>query len=259
MKLSVCTVNYYSVPQLRRFLQSFSDFRPHCLHEVIVVDNAQQKEEMKQLVTDFGSWVKVVSSSSNVGFGKAQNKAARTAKGEYLFFCNPDIEVEDESISRLIHYAEQHGNFGIMAPRLLDPDGSLQDSCRRFPTWFDLLVKRLGLTKRFQKRMDRYLMHDQDPEEVVDVDWVVGAAMLVKKESFLEWGGFDERFFLFFEDTDLCRRVHQKGERVVYVPQASFIHSETRLSSRGFWPFSKVFWIHLRSALQYFWKWKGVK
>lgn len=100
-------------------------------------------------------------------------------------------------------------------------------------------------------------MRDIDLSKKTKVDWLVGAAMLMKKDRFLDLGGFDERFFLFFEDTDLCRRLKNEGHDVWYYPEVSMTHSEKRLSERGLWPLKKVFWVHLASAGKYFWKHKS--
>lgn len=256
MKLSVCVVNYHSADELRTFLSSLSDFRPDCLHEVIVVDNSASQVRLGNLQEEFGDWVRMISPQKNLGFGAAHNRAVKKAKGEYVFLCNPDIEVQDESLQRLIRFADEQEDFGIIGPQLLYPEGGVQNSCRRFPSFSDLVIKRLGLSPLFKKRMRRYLMQDKKWEKKALVDWLVGAAMLVKRDRFLELGGFDERFFLFFEDIDLCRRMKESGHDVWYYPDAMFIHSKRRLSERGLWPFKKVFWIHLASAGKYFNKWK---
>lgn len=260
MKLSVCVVNYQSEDDLRKFLGTFSDFRPDCLHEVIVVDNSASEEKLSNLKEEFGDWVSTLSPQKNLGFGAAQNRAVKRAKGEYVLLCNPDLEIQDESVTRLLQFADQEPTLGIVGPLLLHSDGSVQDSSRRFPTFADLVIKRLGLSRLFPKKMRRYLMQDRKFDKPTEVDWLVGAAMLMRKDRFEELGGFDEDFFLFFEDTDLCRRMKEAGYSVQIHPDAMMIHSKRRLSERGFWPFKKVFWIHLGSALKYFAKWrKGAK
>ncbi|MGE3278684.1 MAG: glycosyltransferase family 2 protein [Candidatus Altimarinota bacterium] len=256
MKLSVCVVHYHSEKDLEHFLHSFFLHRPDFLHEVIVVDNGSTHPHFhKHLQNQFGHWVQVIPSEQNVGFGAAQNKAVRRAKGEYVFLCNPDIRVHDASFRRLLHFADRLGDFGVIGPRLLHPDGEVQASCRRFPRLRDLFLKRIPFLKR---RATRYLMKNVDLQQPIEVDWLVGAAMLMKRDRFLEVKGFDEQFFLFFEDTDLCRRLKEKGYGVWYHPHASFIHPRMRLSDSSFpgmWLFKKTFWIHLGSAWKYFAKW----
>ena len=259
MKLSVCVVNYHSEEDLRNFLRSFADFRPDCLHEVVVVDNSASEQKLEDLREEFGEWVTTVSPQKNLGFGAAQNRAVKKAKGEYVLLCNPDLEIQDESVERLMRFAEQQEDLGVVGPQLIHPDGESQESCRRFPTFTDLVIKRMGLRSLFPRLTKRYLMQDKKLDKPTEVDWLVGAALLMKRDRFLEVGGFDERFFLFFEDTDLCRRMKQAGYSVQLYPDAMLVHSKHRLSERGFWPFKWVFWIHLGSAMKYFWKWRRLR
>ncbi len=256
MKLSICLVNYHSEAGIRKFLESVMDYRPDCLHEVLIMNNSPS-QDLRVLVEEYGDWVKVHKLQKNIGFGKAQNKAVKLAHGEYILICNPDIEAQEGSLTRLLAYADRLDDFGIIGPRLAYPEGGVQESARRYPSMSDLSVKRLGLSKLFSKKMKKYLMKDRKFQDSEKVDWLVGAAMLMKREKFLEIGGFDDRFFLFFEDTDLCRRVNEAGHDVWYYPEAEFFHSQERLSERGFWPFKKVFWIHMASAGKYFWKWRA--
>ncbi|MDP2691732.1 MAG: glycosyltransferase family 2 protein [Candidatus Gracilibacteria bacterium] len=257
MKLSICVVNYHSEKELRRFLESLTDYPPRCLFEVVLVHNGGQEEELRSLEKKFGGMMYIIHSRDNQGFGAAQNKAVQKAKGEYVFICNPDLEVDEDSFQSLLSFAEELPEFGVIGPQLVHEGGVIQESCRRFPRFIDLVVKRVEFLPGFKKRARHYLMRDRDLSVPTQVDWLVGAAMLMKRERFLELGGFDPRFFLFFEDTDLCRRVHVAGHDVWYYPDSIFLHAHERLSQKGWWPFSKTFWIHFRSALQYFWKWRG--
>ena len=259
MKLSICIVHYHSEKYLERFLDSLFRFPPDDDYEVLVVDNGSRVDLAKHLHQKYGDRVKVFNFGGNLGFGKAQNMVIKKAKGEYVFICNPDLELRDDSLKTLMKFAEQQRNFGIIGPKLLYDGGGVQESCRRFPSLTDLVFKRLGLTPVFKKRVGRYLMHDVNLDRAIEVDWLVGAAMMMRRKVFLELGGFDERFFLFFEDTDLCRRAGEKGYSVWYHPDARFVHTRKRLSESeipGMWLFQKTFWIHLGSAIKYFNKWK---
>jgi GT2 family glycosyltransferase len=204
--------------------------------------------------------VRVISSERNLGFGAAQNRAVKEAKGEYVLLANPDLRVRKGGVKNLLEFSDHLQDFGVIGPRLVHQDGYVQESARRFPKLSDLLMRRLRFLPYFKKRSDRYLMKDVDLDVPREVDWMVGAALLMKRERFQEIGGFDERFFLFFEDTDLCRRLIEKGYSVWYFPQASFIHPKLRLSDSrmpGMWVFKKTFWIHLGSAFKYFKKWRA--
>lgn len=260
MKLSICVVNYHSEKTLRDFFESLTLFRPQCLFEVIVVNNGGDKEALKKLRKEFGNWLSILSPPKNIGFGAAQNRAVHKARGEYIFLCNPDLEVDEGGFAKLLEFAEDLGEFGIIGPRLMYANGEIQASCRRFPRFFDLIGKRLGFLPFFRQRLQRYLMGEKALEKPTKVEWLVGAAMLMKRDVFLQLKGFDERFFLFFEDTDLCRRVRQADYDVWYYPDSVFLHRQERLSESrwpGFWVFKKTFWIHFMSSLKYFWKWRG--
>lgn len=241
---------------MRKFLDSVMDYRPDCLHEVVVVNNGSS-QSLKDLKDEYGEWVKIVDAGSNLGFGRAQNLAVEHSKGKYILICNPDVEVQEGSLGRMLDYADSIKHFGALGPKLNFPEGGVQQSARRFPTWRNLMMRRLGLHGIFSKKKREHFRKDERYPDAHLVDWLVGAAILMKKDYFEELGGFDDRFFLFLEDTDLCRRVRESGQEVLYYPKVEFMHSKERLSERGFWPFKKVFWIHLASAGKYFWKWRS--
>lgn len=259
MKLSVCVVHYHAEDHLEKFLESFVEHRPEFLHEVIIVDNGSDVDLREWVSERFGEWVRVLTPGKNVGFGAAHNLAVQEAKGEYVLLANADVQLRDKSLAKMLEFADAQGRLGLVGPRLYYPTGEVQESSRRFPSFVDLASKRLEFVPRFQRRADRYLMRDVSFELPVEVDWLVGAVLLMKRERFLEVGGFDERFFLFFEDTDLCRRLQEKGYQVWYYPASSMIHEKQRLSESsrpGMWIFKKTFWIHLASAVKYFRKWR---
>lgn len=255
MKLSICIVQYFNEPALERFLKSLFQFRPDCDFEVLIANNGSSKE-----FSILPPEVRLISPPRNLGFGAALNLVAREAQGEYLFLGNCDLEAEHFSFSALLQFLEKNPNAGIVGPKLIYPDKEVQQSCRRFPSILDLIAKRLDFLPFFRSRSDRYLLRDRDVSKPLQVDWLVGAAMMMPRKLFLDLHGFDERFFLFFEDTDLCRRVRISGYEVWYVPDSLFIHtSKIRLSESPI-PlmcfFKKAFWIHLFSAFKYFVKYR---
>lgn len=260
MRLSICIVHYFSETALQQYLKSiFSRCKllpsPSRDFEVIVVDHGSRN--MDQVRAEFPSVI-ILTPSRNLGFGAGLNIAAKASKGDYLFLSNPDLLAINGSFETLIQFLEANPKRGIVGPRLQYPDGRIQESCRRLPTVLDLFAHRMSWLP-FGKQRNRYLMKEQDFSKLFQADWLVGAALMLRRDLFLQLGGFDERFFLFFEDTDLCRRVKEAGYEVWYCPDAVFTHTSIRLSESkwpGGWVFKKAFWTHVMSGIKYFWKWR---
>lgn len=239
-------------------LKSKTDFP----FEIIVVDNASQDESLDYLEKAAEKpHITLIKSPKNLGYGRAINLAAKNAQGKYILIMNVDIAVEQDTIQKMVDYLEKHHEIGILAPKLVYHNGHTQESCRRKMTFTDLILKRTPLRHipPFKKRCDRYLMQDFDHESIQEVDLLVGAFLMMPKKLFDEVKGFDERYFLFMEDFDLCRKIWAKGLKVVYFPETEAVHYHKRLSEgsllRQFT--KKVFWIHVLSSMKYFWKWKG--
>lgn len=229
--------------------------------EILIVDNHSQDDSIGIIRNTFSREprVRIVESARNGGYGTGNNWGVRYAQGTYLLIINPDNALELQGLERLLHVLERDRTIGLVAPRLVHQDGTVRDSTRAFPTPWDVLVKRTLLRGVFPQRMERYLRKGQDHVERQDVGWVVGACFLIRMDLYRELGGFDERFFLFFEDTDLCRRVWQSGHRVVFVPTVLATDRKGRLSEGGLLSLLTKWTVreHVRSAIRYFWKWKG--
>jgi len=160
----------------------------------------------------------------------------------------------------MVDYMEENPEIGVLGPKQIYPDGTIQDSCRRNMKWFDLILKRtfLGKIPFFKKKVDKYKMDDFDHSEIKEVDLLVGSCFLISREIFEQVGGFDERYFLFMEDFDLCREIKALGKKIVYFPKVEVTHNHKRLSGGSVFSLlrRKVFWIHISSAIKYFWKWR---
>ena len=229
--------------------------------EIIVIDNHSQDESIGWIRNQFhgNPRVRIVESANNRGYGQGNDFGIHFAQGKYLLISNPDNALEPTGLEKMIAKMEQDPTIGILAPKLVHPDGTVRSSHRRFPTMTDVFVKRTFLRNFFPKRIDHYLERDRGHEAAHDVDWAVGACFLIRADLYRSLGGFDPRFFLFFEDMDLCRRVALAGKRVVYFPEVSATDHHGRLSEGGmFTLFTKrTVRIHLMSALRYFWKWRN--
>ena len=227
--------------------------------EIIVVDNHSADgsiEALRPLLAP-GRPVQLIQTPKNLGYGKGNNFGAVRARGEFILIINPDNTLESDGLEKMITYLNENPDVGILGPKLIFPNGTIRDSFRTFPTPFDLIIKRTVLRLIFKKRMSRYLQWDKDPNEVRDVDWLVGACLFMRRDFYEELGGFDKRFFLFFEDADICRRCWKLGKRVVYFPDTTAHDSEQRLSAGGIFSLftKKTTRIHVASAIKYFFKW----
>ncbi len=263
MKLSVIIVNYNHKYFPRLAVEALEKSKTDFPFEIIVVDNASHDEESMGFLEKAHAEKRLllIRSPHNVGFGQGNHKGIQYAKGKYVFFHNPDVTVETDSLQKMVDYLEHHHDIGILGPKLAYSSGKIQESCRRNMTWGDLIFKRtfLGRLPFLRNRVKKYLMEDFDHNKIQDVDLITGAAIMMPRAVYDQVGGFDRRYFLFMEDFDLCRMVRKAGYRVVYYPDASMLHYHKRLSEGSFLKLltKRVFWLHVSSALKYFWKWKG--
>ncbi|MEC7926889.1 MAG: glycosyltransferase, partial [Candidatus Neomarinimicrobiota bacterium] len=194
--------------------------------EIIVVDNNSFDETSQYLRETFPE-IKLIENHKNVGFGKAVNHAAETATGEYLLILNPDTILQENTISTFVNYLKTHSEVGLIGPKIINPDGTLQLTCKRsFPTFSVALPKLLGFSKIFPqtKWAGKYNLTYLDPNKIHSVDAVSGSCIFIRKTLFHEIDGFDEQFFLFGEDLDLCFRMKQKGHEIHYVPSTQILH-----------------------------------
>jgi len=197
--------------------------------EIIVVDNNSYDGTCEYLKENYDhvSSIHVISNSENIGFGRAVNQASKVATGEYYLILNPDTIIEEETISVLVNYLNKNKNVGMVGPKILNADGTLQLACKRsFPTIKVALPKILGLDRIFpnSKWAGKYNLTYLDPEKNASVDAISGSCMLTKAETFNRLSGFDEQFFMFGEDLDLCARIWESGQEVHYVPETKIVH-----------------------------------
>jgi len=206
--------------------------------------------------------VRFIASAVNAGFAAGNNIGIEKAQGRYIHILNPDITVLPGSLEAMVRYMDEHPDVGILAPQLLNPDKSVQYSCYRFPTPMIPVYRRTPLAKTAsgKKALDNYLMKDWAHNEIKEVDWCLAASIMVRESGIKKVGYFDERYFMYFEDCDWCRRFWQAGLKVVYFPAAQMVHYHVRQSADVPWflgLFQKISRIHIASAIKYFWKFRG--
>lgn len=224
--LSVIVVTYNSAAHIGPCLASLRESTRGVSCETIVVENASP-DGTAALVAREHPWARLIARTENAGFAAAVNEGVAASAGNFIAAVNPDTRFNHDALSPLVAYLREHADVGIVAPRLLDPDGSVQLSCRAFPGYATALFNRYSLLTRLlpRNRYSRaYLMSDFAHDEVRDVDWVSGAAFVIPRAVFQRIGGMDAGFFMYSEDVDLCRRVHDAGYRVVYNPTVSLVH-----------------------------------
>ena len=231
--LSFIIVNYFNSRTLAESLDSIYKTVSGLKFEVMVVNNSRQDRELPGIEANFPQ-ARFIHNTHNVGFARANNQAARMAVGTTLVFMNPDSVLTPGCMGEMFAYLQSHPEVGVLGPKVLNLDGSIQFSCRAFPTVWSGLFNRYSLLTRLfpNNRFSRqYLMTDFDHNEIRTVDWVSGCFMMIAKHVFQDVGEFDENFFLFIEDIDLCQAMKNKGYRVVYYPPATIFHHVT--SSNG--------------------------
>jgi GT2 family glycosyltransferase len=227
MKLSVIVVSYAVRDLLERCLASLTRPEEGVELEIIVVDNASA-DATASLVRERFPGVRLLALERNRGFGVAANAGARLASGDRLFFLNPDTEALPGSLSRIALALERHVGAVAVGFRQVDAQGQLQLSLGLTPGFASELV-RCAVQRRLD-RGDRWLAAalDQLLSFPLPVPWVSGATLLVRRADFERQGGFDERFFLYFEDIDLCLRLRAQGGRIYYDPTVTLIHHRGR-------------------------------
>ncbi|PIP34631.1 hypothetical protein COX68_03180 [Candidatus Falkowbacteria bacterium CG_4_10_14_0_2_um_filter_41_15] len=257
MDLSIIIVNYRSKVKTAKCLEAiFKSDLANLKYEVIVVENASG-ENLDDLI-GAQSELKVLYSSRNLGMGGGNNLGLKEARGQFILILNPDTEVYPKAIKILYDYLDSHSDVYIVGPKLLNPDKTLQPSCSLFPKIYTPILRRTFLGDYFKSSRDGFMMTDFDHEEIREVDWLMGSCLLVRSDG---WEGFDERFFMYFEDIDVCRRAWRFKKKVVYHPQAIVIHDHARGSAKNPWyiaPFTdKLTQEHIKSWIKYFWKWRN--
>ena len=225
--VSVIIVTYNSRAVIGRCLDALQRLQGEAPREVIVVDNASADGTADVVACDY-PWVKILRRAANGGLSAAINAGVAASSGTNIMQLNPDTHFDSDITTPLSRYLDEHPDVGIVAPKLLNDDGTLQMSCRAFPGYSTALFNRYSILTRLMpgNRYSRdYLMADFDHTAERDVDWVSGAAFMFSRALHDRLGGWDAGFFLYNEDVDFCRRAHDAGYRVVYDPAVSVHHS----------------------------------
>ncbi len=262
--ISIIIVNYNSGSLTKQCIKSIKNSGTKLDLEIIVVDNASSDDSVELLKSEFSD-IKIIANKKNKGFAFGVNTGIKNADSRYILILNPDITLIDDPLTKLYNFMERAPKCGIVGAKLLNPNGTTQNSCFRFINPLIILYRRTFLGKLpFGKRaLDWFLMKDFDHESTRNVAWLLGSCLFVRKEAIRKVGLMDERFFLYFEDVDWCRRFHDAGYKVYYFPEAEMMHYHKRSSAqRGIFKevlFNKIAREHIKSAIKYFIKYLGKK
>ncbi|MEK7139584.1 MAG: glycosyltransferase family 2 protein [Patescibacteria group bacterium] len=261
MELSIVILTYKSKGLLKQCLRHIERLRLRDQYEVIVVDN-DSRDGVEALVEEQFRNVRFIQSGANRGYGAGMNIGLRAATGRYRLILNPDIAILSNELERMLGYLKQHPDVGILGPKLVNPDSSLQHTCYTFPNFLTPFYRRsfLGRLPGGKQKLEQYLMSWWDHGSNREIDWLLGACLLVPSAAFEKVGLFDERFFMYFEDVDLCRRMWAQGYKVVYFADAEIVHYHQRISAETSWIFgffNRVTREHIKSWLKYFAKYAG--
>jgi GT2 family glycosyltransferase len=224
-RVSLCLVSWNCRDDLLACLESIPAAAADLAVQVILVDNASSDGTVEAVEERFPH-VQLIPNPANRGFAAGTNQALAEASGEYLLLLNPDTVLPPGALVGLAAFADAHPEAGVVAPKLLNPDGSLQQSCRRFPTAAAALFRHTVLGRLFPRNpwAAEYVMADWAHEEARQVDWVSGACLMIRRNLYEAIGPLDEGFFWGSEDVDYCYRAHQAGRKVLYTPTPAITH-----------------------------------
>ena len=251
MDISVIIVGWNAKHYLELCLDSLAAAPPRRSMEVIVVDNASSDGSAEMIEARF-PYVKLIRSGENLGFAKGNNVAIRQCQGRYIALVNPDVIVFPECLDALVDFLDQNPKVGNVGPRVLNPDMTLQSTCRRFPTLWNNFCSASGLAPAFKKSRFFagehmfYFPHDR----TLPVDVLVGCFSMIRRETFNEVGLLDENLFMYGDDVDWCRRCWKAGWQVVFFPGAQAIHDRGKITA----PYPVRFAVAQQRSILYYWR-----
>jgi hypothetical protein len=224
-KLSIVIVSWNVKDLLKKCLYSIIKHQKDLNVEVIVVDNASSDQSVEMVKQNFPLF-KIIKNEENLGFAKANNQGILASNGDLILALNPDTEVMEDTLQKMVKFMEENHKVGISGCKHLNPDLTFQPSIRRFPSLFVVLLLMTKLAKLFpgNPMLYRYLALDLNHKITQEVDQVAGSFFLIRKKMLDEIGIFDENFFIWFEEVDMCKRAKNASWQVWYMAEAQIIH-----------------------------------
>jgi GT2 family glycosyltransferase len=233
MKLSIIIVSWNVKEDLSRCLHSLEENPPSSKYEVIVVDNGSSDGTIESIRNHFPG-VHFIANSDNRGFAAANNQGIEKSQGEYVLFLNPDTIIDSNCLNILMDFMDKNEDVGVCGPKLLYGDGTVQRSVRRFPSFRGALHRHtiFKILKIFKSDYEKWVMRDFKYDRQMEVDQVMGAALMTRRSIIKTVGMMDEIFFVYYEEVDLCYRIKQAGWRIVFLPEAKITHLGGRSSGQ---------------------------
>jgi hypothetical protein len=251
MDLSVVIVAWNAKHYLELCLESLTSTPPRRSMEILVVDNASSDGSAEMVVSRFPT-VRLIKSEENLGFSRGNNLAIRQCQGRYIALVNPDVIVFPGCLDTLADFLDRNPRVGNVGPRVLNPDMTMQSTCRRTPTLWNNFCMASGLATRFKASRFFagehmfYFPHDR----TLAVDVLVGCFSMIRHETFDEVGLLDENLFMYGDDVDWCRRSWKAGWHVVFYPEARAIHDRGKITA----PYPVRFAVAQQKSVLYYWR-----
>jgi len=255
--VSIVIISWKMRSLLERMLDSLFLVTSDLNFEVILIDNNSEDGTIEMVSGRFPA-IKLIKNSENRGVAPARNQGLEIAKGKYVLILDADMELVENSIKQLHEFMEKKPDCGLVGCKLVDTDGKLQFSCKRFPNLAALLYRRLEIFSFFKnsKTLKHHTMQEWDHSSIREVDYLIGACQFIRKEALDEVGLYDDKIFYGPEDIDFCLRMWKAGWKVMYYPFTQIIHHEQRITKQNY--FSVLSLRHLKGIFYIFKKynWK---
>lgn len=249
LDVTIAVVSYNTKDMLADCLRSLLSSPPLVTYELRVIDNGSTDGTIAMLANDFPD-VGVLSNAGNVGFAGAANQAWRQSLAKYLLVVNADTVFQENCVEALVEFADHHPDAAAVGPLVLNPDGSVQASARRFPSFLEgTMHALLGVVAPHNRFSRRYKMADWDRQTEREVDWLSGAAVLLRREIGEKIGFFDDAYFMYVEDMDLCYRLRDAGYKVYFCPDARITHHVGQSSQQQS---NRMIIAHERSMMRFY-------
>ncbi|NLO45534.1 MAG: glycosyltransferase family 2 protein [Clostridiales bacterium] len=248
-----CIVTHNNESTIEKTVGSLLSFTNGTNFKLFIVDNLSEDGTLPLIKEKFGGFdnLEIIESDSNMGFGAGHNSVMPRLDSKYHLVINPDITIADDVITKMAEYLDKNEDIGLLSPRIRFPDGRDQVLGKRDPKLRYLIASRLRNDSKPGVLLREYAMLDKDMSRPFDIENATGCFMMVRTEIFKKLNGFDDRYFMYFEDSDFTRTL-RNASRAVYYPDAVVYHVWGRESKKNI----RLMAVQIKSMLYYFWKWK---